>query len=239
MLKAPYRTFLNTAAGKTTDTQQLIIYNLPSSLTEYLSESSQKEASFIRSTLFAGSNASAGQVITFDATSNSFLGLDNSSDIIDFLKTNPALAGSLACATLAALSALDSKATEQLLPMTSQSDTVVLIGSGGREHALAVALAQSPLVKEVIVCPGNGGTQAEGGKISNAVDSNGNLISKQDNDTVLELVKRVNAKMVVVGPEQPLVDGVVDMLAVECPSVKVFGPSKAGAELEASKVRII
>ena len=84
--------------------------------------------------------------------------------------------------------------------MTSQSDTVVLIGSGGREHALAVALAQSPLVKEVIVCPGNGGTQAEGGKISNAVDSNGNLISKQDNDTVLELVKRVNAKMVVVGP---------------------------------------
>ena len=217
----------------------MIIYNLPSSLTEYLSEASQKEASFIRSTLFAGSNASAGQVIAFDVSSNSFLGLDSSSsDIIDFIKTNPSLSGSLACATLAALSALDSKATEQLLPATTQSDTVVLIGSGGREHALAVALAQSPLVKEVIVCPGNGGTKAEGGKISNAVDSDGNPISKQDNDTVLELVRRVNAKMVVVGPEQPLVDGVVDVLAAECPSVKVFGPSKAGAELEASKVRI-
>lgn len=240
LLKAPYRTFLNTAAGKTTDTQ-LIIYNLPSSLTEYLSEASQKEASFIRSTLFAGSNASAGQVIAFDVNSNKFLGLDNDSsiDIIDFVQTNPALSGTLACATLAALSALDSKATEQLLPATTQSDTVVLIGSGGREHALAVALAQSPLVKEVIVCPGNGGTKAEGGKISNAVDSDGNPISKQDNDTVLELVKRVNAKMVVVGPEQPLVDGVVDVLAVECPSVKVFGPSKAGAELEASKVSIV
>ncbi len=143
----------------------------------------------------------------------------------------------MACATLAALSALDSKATEQLLPATSQSDTVVLIGSGGREHALAVALAQSPLVKEVIVCPGNGGTQAEGGKISNAVDADGKSITKQDNDTVLELVKRVNAHMVVVGPEQPLVDGVADVLAEECPSVKVFGPSRAGAELEASKVR--
>ena len=55
---------------------------------------------------------------------------------------------------------------------------------------------------------------------------------------MIELVKRVNAKMVVVGPEQPLVDGVVDELAVECPSVKVFGPTKAGAELEASKVRV-
>lgn len=237
MLKAPYRTYLNIAAGKTVDAP-LIIYNLPSSLTEYLSESSQKEASFIRSTLFSGSNNASSVVITYDTNSNSFLGLDNSSsDIINFIGTNPTLSGSLACATLAALSALDSKATEQLLPATSQSDTVVLIGSGGREHALAVALAQSPLVKEVIVCPGNGGTQAEGGKISNAVDADGKSITKQDNDTVLELVKRVNAHMVVVGPEQPLVDGVADVLAEECPSVKVFGPSRAGAELEASKVR--
>lgn len=239
LLKAPYRTFLNTAAGKTTNTQ-LLIYNLPPSLTEYLSESSQKEASLIRSVLFSGINSPVNQVvITFDTSSNSFLGFDNSSDIIDFIKTNPTLLASLACATLAALSALDSKAAEQLLPATTQSDTVVLIGSGGREHALAVALSKSPLVKRVIVCPGNGGTQSEGGKISNAVDSDGNLITKQDNDTVLKLVKRVNANMVVVGPEQPLVDGIVDLLAVECPSLKIFGPSKAGAELEASKVRCI
>ena len=116
------------------------------------------------------------------------------------------------------------------------TETIVLIGNGAREHALAVALSQSAAVKEIIVCPGNGGTQSEGGKISNAVDNVGNPILKQDNGTVLELVKRVNPDMVVIGPAQPLVNGVVDALAEECPRVKVFGPSKAGAGLEASKV---
>jgi phosphoribosylamine-glycine ligase len=89
------------------------------------------------------------------------------------------------------------------------------------------------LVGQVVCCPGNGGTALEGGKISNAEGVNG----KQDNDTVIALVKKLDAQMVVVGPEAPLVDGLVDELAKACPNVQVFGPTKAAAELEASKVR--
>ena len=109
------------------------------------------------------------------------------------------------------------------------------MGSGGREHAIAVSLAKSPLVQQVICCPGNGGTAVEGGKISNVDASMGVTLGKQDNDTIIHLTKHLNVHMVVVGPEQPLVDGVVDALAISCPTVKVFGPTKAGAELEASK----
>jgi len=125
-------------------------------------------------------------------------------------------------------------------------DTVVLLGNGGREHALAVALSKSPLVGKIICLPGNGGTQSEGGgKICNAtndmlLDSGSTTTSAplttMDNATVIQLVQAVQANMVVVGPEQPLVDGVVDELAKHCPNVKVFGPTMAGAQLEASKV---
>jgi phosphoribosylamine-glycine ligase len=58
-----------------------------------------------------------------------------------------------------------------------------------------------------------------------------------DNATVIEYVRRVNAHTVMIGPEQPLVDGLVDELIAECPNVKAFGPTSAGARLEASKVR--
>jgi len=70
----------------------------------------------------------------------------------------------------------------------------------------------------------------EGGKIKNAPPG-----SKQDNDTIVKLVGEVNADMVVVGPEQPLVDGLINVLAEKCPSVRAWGPTKAGSELEASK----
>ena len=151
---------------------------------------------------------------------------------------NVAFTASLVGATLAALTTLDTAAASQLLPEKSQSDTVVLLGSGGREHALSVALAKSPLVGKIICLPGNGGTSAQGGKIVNATQEDGvTPLTKSDNATVVELVKRVGADMVVVGPEQPLVDGVVNELAKECPGVNCFGPSMAGAELEASKVR--
>ena len=120
------------------------------------------------------------------------------------------------------------------MDLTNAKMLSLLLGCGGREHALAVALAKSPLVGSVICCPGNGGTAVEGGKISNASDVNG----KQDNATVFALVKRVGAAMVVVGPEAPLVDGLVDEMAVAFPDVRVFGPTKAAAELEASKVRL-
>jgi phosphoribosylamine-glycine ligase len=121
-------------------------------------------------------------------------------------------------------------AAAQLGP-TRRQDVVIVVGAGGREHALAVALARSPLIGQIVCCPGNGGTAVQGGKVSNAVGVDG----KQDNATVIELTKRLGAKMVVVGPEQPLVDGLVDELAKQCPDVLAFGPTQAAAELEASK----
>lgn len=92
---------------------------------------------------------------------------------------------------------------------------------------------------KVIVCPGNGGTYSESSsKIVNATNEDGSPITDQSNVTIVALVKRLGVDMVVVGPEQPLVDGVVDVLGVECEGVRVFGPSRAGAELEASKVSV-
>jgi len=240
LLKPPFRTFLN-SDGPAGSEKRLIVYNLPPSLTEYLSTASQEEASFVRSRLYQSSNSPNVEeiIVCFDSNHDAFLGISPSATEADLASyvhgNNAAFVASLAGATLNALSKLDQAAAAQLLPETTSSDTVVLVGSGGREHALAVALANSPLVAKVICLPGNGGTKNEGGKISNAVAADGTPLGKQDNATVVELVKRVGADMVVVGPEQPLVDGVVDELAKECPGVRVFGPSQAGAELEASK----
>jgi phosphoribosylamine--glycine ligase/phosphoribosylformylglycinamidine cyclo-ligase len=125
------------------------------------------------------------------------------------------------------VSELDQLAAAQLGP-TKRQDVVIVVGAGGREHALAVALAKSPLVKQVVCVPGNGGTAVEGGKIRN-------VESEQDNASVIALTKRLGAAMVVVGPEAPLVAGLVDELAKECPQVLAFGPTQAAAELEASK----
>jgi len=241
LLQPPHRTFLHNTSLPASSSKRLIIYNLPPSLTEYLSTASQEEASFVRSRLFLSSNLPDNEeiIISFDANHGSFLGVPpdaTEADLKSYVHSNnAAFVAQLASATLDALSTLDRSAASQLSPATQSSDVVVLVGSGGREHALAVALARSPLVESVICLPGNGGTRAEGGKIANAAAADGTPLGKQDNDTVVELVKRVKADMVVVGPEQPLVDGVVDVLEVECPGVKVFGPSKAGAELEASK----
>jgi len=91
-----------------------------------------------------------------------------------------------------------------------------------------VALSCSPLVETVLCCPGNGGTATEGGKISNAPNVTNNL-------SIISIAKQVFANMVVVGPEQWLVDGLIDDLKVECPQIKAFGPTSAAAELEASK----
>lgn len=179
-------------------------------------------------------------VITYDSTSNTFLGLssnNNGNNIDSLLSTQQ---HQLASATLSSLSKLDTEASSQLFTSSSKEeagDTVIVLGSGGREHAIAVALSNSPLISKIIVCPGNGGTSSEGGKIVNSSSTTTSYgISKCDNESVVELVKKSSAHMVVVGPEQPLVDGVVDVLAKECATVKVFGPSMAGAELEASKV---
>jgi len=224
-----------------------VIYNLPATLTEYLQESALNEASLLRSHLFRSTNNSASSssiVVTYDSTSHSFLGASSAeypspSSLLTALLSTTAtpIKTQLAQSTLQSLTKLDSLAATQLDPASPahKSDTVVLVGSGGREHALAVALARSPLVNRVICCPGNGGTAGESDGFSRKIENAEGVNGKQDNETVVALVKREKADMVVVGPEQPLVDGLVDVLAVECPGVRVFGPSRAGAELEASK----
>ncbi|XP_029459112.1 trifunctional purine biosynthetic protein adenosine-3-like [Rhinatrema bivittatum] len=106
------------------------------------------------------------------------------------------------------------------------ADRVLVIGSGGREHALAWKLAASPRVKHVFVAPGNAGT-ASLGKISNSAV----LVS---NHTILtQFCKDHNIGMVVVGPEAPLAAGLVDDLTSA--GVRCFGPTAKASQLEASK----
>jgi phosphoribosylamine--glycine ligase/phosphoribosylglycinamide formyltransferase/phosphoribosylformylglycinamidine cyclo-ligase/phosphoribosylamine--glycine ligase/phosphoribosylformylglycinamidine cyclo-ligase len=230
LCQAPYRVFLNNdEQPDKTNPPNLVLYCLPPTVTEYLGFS--QEASAVRAKLLdAGSNT---VIAIYDSKSDGFIGADNSNVVLDAIGGNVEARAALAAASLSALSQLDVLASAQLAGPSKREDVVVVVGSGGREHALAVALAKSPLVKSVICCPGNGGTAVEGGKISNAEEVNG----KQENATVLDLVKRVGAAMVVVGPEAPLVDGLVDEMAVAYPDVRVFGPTKAAAQLEASKVQ--
>ena len=101
---------------------------------------------------------------------------------------------------------------------------LLVIGSGGREHALAWKLAQSPRVQKVFVAPGNGGTATENGVENVALTSTDELIS---------FCKKENIYLTVVGPEAPLAAGVVD--AFRDAGLKIFGPTRAAAQLEASK----
>lgn len=223
---APHRVFLENDDATTTDKspQSLLLYCLPSSVTEYLSAS--QEGAQVRSVLLASAST---VVACFDSKTGAIVGGDKEV-VIAALNKGTDQYQALAMASLGALSGLDQMAAAQLGPAKRQ-DTVIVVGGGGREHALAVALAKSPLVAKVVCCPGNGGTAVEGGKISNALGVNG----KQDNETVIALTKSLGAAMVVVGPEAPLVDGLVDELAKQCPQVLAFGPTQAAAELEASK----
>lgn len=103
---------------------------------------------------------------------------------------------------------------------------VMVIGSGGREHALAWKLRQSPRVREVLVAPGNGGTARAPGLRNVAVDIG-------DLDALVGLARREAVDLTVVGPEAPLVAGVVD--AFEAAGLRIFGPRRAAARLEGSK----
>lgn len=103
---------------------------------------------------------------------------------------------------------------------------VLVIGNGGREHALAWKAAQSPLVDSVFVAPGNPGTQTEN-KVSN-VD-----IGATDIPALIDFAKKEGIDLTIVGPEAPLVIGVVD--AFQNAGLKIFGPSKNAAQLEGSK----
>ena len=103
---------------------------------------------------------------------------------------------------------------------------ILVIGSGGREHALAWKLAQSPRVSEVIVAPGNAGTATEA-RCRNAP------VRADDLDGLLALAQREDVALTVVGPEGPLVAGVVDRFRAA--GLRIFGPSAAAARLEGSK----
>jgi len=103
---------------------------------------------------------------------------------------------------------------------------VLVIGNGGREHALAWKLKQSPRVDEVIVAPGNAGTARERG-VRNAD------VAVTDLDGLLALAKREKVALTVVGPEVPLVAGVVDRFRNA--GLRIFGPRAIAAQLEGSK----
>ena len=103
---------------------------------------------------------------------------------------------------------------------------VLIIGSGGREHALAWKCAQDDIVKHVFVCPGNAGTYLED-KVSN-VELNLNEFS-----SIEKFCSEEKVELVIIGPEQPLVDGLTDFL--QSKNIKTFGPSKNAAQLEGSK----
>lgn len=103
---------------------------------------------------------------------------------------------------------------------------VLVIGSGGREHALAWKAAQNPNVETVFVAPGNAGTATEAGLKNVNIDV-------LEFEKLAAFAKENNCELTIVGPEAPLVEGVVDFFAEQ--GLKAFGPSKGAAQLEGSK----
>src|SRR5580693_8966808 len=103
---------------------------------------------------------------------------------------------------------------------------ILIVGGGGREHALAWKCAQSPRVGHVFVAPGNAGTALEP-NISN-VD-----IAADDSGALVEFAEKEDIGLTIVGPEGPLVAGIVDRFAAA--GRACFGPSRAAARLEGSK----
>ena len=101
---------------------------------------------------------------------------------------------------------------------------ILVIGGGGREHALAWKLTQSPLVQKVYVAPGNAGTAREDG-LQN--------VALADNQQVIDFIDKNDIALTVVGPEAPLAAGVVD--AVRAAGQRIFGPTQKAAQLESSK----
>ena len=105
---------------------------------------------------------------------------------------------------------------------------LLLLGSGGREHALAWKIAQSPKIEKLYIAPGNAGTRNVGENVA---------IKADDFEAIKTFVVENGINMVVVGPEDPLVKGVYDFFknAEALKNIPVIGPSRAGAVLEGSK----
>ena len=101
---------------------------------------------------------------------------------------------------------------------------LAVIGSGGREHAICYKLKQSPKIKKLVCVPGNAGTQEIAENIKEDISNF---------DALYQIIKKQNIDLVVVGPEQPLVEGLVDYLNEK--KIRVFGPDKFSSQLEGSK----
>jgi phosphoribosylamine--glycine ligase len=106
--------------------------------------------------------------------------------------------------------------------------TILLLGSGGREHAFAWKMLQSPLCTKLFVAPGNAGTESIAINVA---------LKITDFESIKKFVLQENIEMVVVGPEDPLVEGIYDYFKKDAllQSIPVIGPSKLGAQLEGSK----
>src|SRR5437660_12883064 len=102
---------------------------------------------------------------------------------------------------------------------------VLVIGKGGREHALVWKLGQSPRVTQVFCAPGNAGTALDGVNVP---------IEPNDFERLFKWAKKEEIGLTVVGPEEPLALGIVD--SFQKAGLRIFGPSKEAAQLEASKV---
>ena len=111
--------------------------------------------------------------------------------------------------------------------ITAVERNILVLGSGGREHALAWKLAQSEGA-HVFIAPGNAGTAQVGVNVN---------IKPSDFEAVKDFCLKQEINLVVIGPEQPLVDGIVDFFKgdAELKAVKIIGPDKRGAQLEGSK----
>lgn len=105
---------------------------------------------------------------------------------------------------------------------------ILLLGSGGREHALAWKIAQSPKVEKLYIAPGNAGTRGAGENVD---------IKATDFPAIKDFVLKNGVEMIVVGPEDPLVKGIYDYFAADAATshIAIIGPTKAGATLEGSK----
>src|SRR4029077_1482035 len=101
---------------------------------------------------------------------------------------------------------------------------VLVVGKGGREHALVWKLAQSPRAERVYCAPGNAGTAQDGVNVP---------IEATDIERLVRFAKKEDIGLTVVGPEDPLALGIVDAFQAE--GLRIFGPSKEAAQLEASK----
>ncbi len=101
---------------------------------------------------------------------------------------------------------------------------VLVIGGGGREHALAWRMARSPHISRVYVAPGNAGTALDDGLFNVPITAT---------DDLIDFAKRESISMTIVGPEAPLSEGMVD--AFQAAGLRIFGPTKAAAQLESSK----